>query len=435
MDRRGPRGLVRARDFGWRHASRDRAALAGVDLDVAPGERILLTGDSGAGKSTLLAALAGTLGEGESQGRIEVSGTVGMVPQSSGTRVAASRIGDVVAVGCERLGLPREVTAYRVPAALELVGLDLPPHHPTDRLSGGQRQRLALAEVIAPSADVILLDEPTAHLDPEGRRGVVAAVGKVAAATGATLIIAEHRARHWEPVVDRILHLGADGLTETIPADAPAPPVRGPRANGPVLVDARDLLTAWGPPHTLALAEGTSTVVTGPNGAGKSTLALTLAGLAEPRGGVLDYAEGLRRGLSGPAYTWPARQRAERIGIVHQDPRGPGHRTVAEELAAHHGDPARATDLLERLGLTGLLDAHPRTLSGGERRRLSVATALIPAPGLLILDEPTLGQDERTLAGLVDLLREATDRGTAVVSITHDETFLAALGDREVHLT
>lgn len=441
MDHRRSRGLgaVRLHDFGWRYSSRHRPALTGLDLDVAPGERILLTGESGAGKSTLLSAIAGTPGEGESRGRLEAAGTVGLVPQDPRAQITASRIGDTVAATCERFGLPREVIGYRVPAALEMVGLGLPPHHPTHTLSEGQKKRLALAGVMALNPDIILLDEPTAQLDPEGRRGVVAAVEELVDATGATLLIAEHRARHWEPVVDRILHLGSDGIAETSatrPSTPPAePPTREPHTRAPVLVDARDLLTAWGPPRTLALPEGTSTVLTGPNGSGKTTLALTLAGLAEPRGGVLDYASTLRRGLPGPAHTWSPRQLAERIGLVRQYPgRRWTTRTVADELAAGGEDPARGTGLLERLALTHLLDAHPGTLSGGEMRRLSVATALAPGPGLLILDEPTFGQDDHALTGLVGLLRELKEQGTTIVSVTHDETFLAVLCDREVHV-
>ncbi len=439
----GAGGVIQARGYSWRHASRDGFALTDVDLDVAPGERILLTGDSGAGKSTLLAAIADLLGDeedGESRGAMSVSGTVGMVLQDPDSQVIASRVGDDVAFGCENLGLPREEIWRRVPAALEMVGLNLPLNHPTRQLSGGQKQRLVLAGVIAMGAQIILLDEPTANLDPDGRREIVEAVDRVVSLTDATLIIAEHRAHHWAPVVDRFLHLGSGGLAEITADDLPAPPSLPPArrvpADTPVVLEARDLLTEWGPPRTLTLAAGTSTVLTGANGSGKSTLALTLAGLAKPRGGVLDYAPSLRQGLPGPAHTWSSAQLAQRIGVVFQDPE---HqfvaRTVAGEMAVGGGDRARIDELLERLRLAHLTEANPFTLSGGEKRRLSVATALVNAPGLLILDEPTFGQDDRTFVELVTLLRELADEGVTIASITHDESFIASLGDREVTVT
>lgn len=426
-------GRIAARGYSYRHATRPHPALSAVDLDVAPGERILLTGDSGAGKSTLLAAIAGLLSddeEGESRGDLHVDGAVGMVLQDPDAQVISTRVGDDVAFGCENLGVPRADIWPRVEEALELVGLDLPLDHPTRHLSGGQKQRLALAGVIAMGARILLLDEPTANLDPAGREQVVAAVARVVKRTGATLIVAEHRATHWLPVVDRILHLG-DGLSEiaALPPVPEVPPARP--ATGEPLVWAEELVTEWGPPRTLALPAGASTVITGPNGAGKSTLALTLAGLLAPLDGKVHYAESVRRGLTGPSIRWKSSDLARRIGYVFQDPE---HQFIARTVRREVGDSPRADDLLERLRLTHLLDANPFTLSGGEKRRLSVATALVDTPGVLILDEPTFGQDETTFIELVTLLRELTDAGVAVASITHDDVFTAALGDQEVRL-
>lgn len=435
--------VIDARDLGWRHSSRIVPAIRNIDLRVESGERILLTGDSGAGKSTLLAALAGVLGseeDGDLAGTLTVTGTVGMVLQDPDSQVIASRVGDDVAFGCENLRVPREEIWPRVRRALDLVGLNLPLDHPTRHLSGGQKQRLALAGVIAMGADLILLDEPTANLDPVGQREIVDAVARIVEETDATLIVAEHRPRLWSRILDRFLHLSPEGLIELREADLPAPPVlppaRGIPAGAATVVEARDLLTEWGPPRSLALSQGTSTVITGPNGVGKSTLALTLAGLSEPKGGTLTYGEQLARGLRTPPHRWSSRQLADRVGFVFQDPE---HqfvaRTVGEEMAVSGGGRERMDDLLTRLRLDHLVEANPFTLSGGEKRRLSVATALVNTPGLLILDEPTFGQDARTFVELVGLIRELTDQGVTVVSITHDELYLRALGDQEVALT
>ncbi|RNE48482.1 ABC transporter ATP-binding protein [Corynebacterium alimapuense] len=434
--------VVEASGLGWRHASRLQPALSGVDLSLEPGGRALLVGDSGAGKSTLLAALAGVLGDeedGELTGSLAVHATVGLVLQDPDSQVIASRIGDDVAFGCENLSIPREEIWPRVRRALDLVGLNMPLDHPTRYLSGGQKQRLALAGVIAMGAELILLDEPTANLDPEGQRDVIEAVDKVVAETGATLLVVEHRPQLWAPIVDRFLHLDSAGMmeisVEQLPAAPDLPPAHAVSPDQVALVSARELQTIWGPPRTLDLPEGASTVITGPNGCGKSTLALTLAGLVEPEGGQLLYSAELRAGLSTPPHRWRSKELAQRIGFVFQDPE---HqfvaRTVAEEMAVSGGSPSRIDELLERLRLQHLVEANPFTLSGGEKRRLSVATALVNTPRLLVLDEPTFGQDTTTFVELVQLLRELTDQGVTVASITHDEVFIGSLGDHEVEL-
>jgi energy-coupling factor transport system ATP-binding protein len=172
--------------------------------------------------------------------------------------------------------------------------------------------------------------------------------------------------------------------------------------------------------------------VTGPNGAGKSTLALLLGGLLKPTSGTIDAGPG------GPPHRWRAADLTTRIGSVFQDPEHQfvTHR-VADELALgprRLGRPEAEVDrvvdeLLQRLRLEKLAGANPHTLSGGEARRLSVATALATAPRLLILDEPTFGQDRRTWIELADLLARLRDDGHGIVAVTHDDDFVAVLAD------
>uniref|UniRef100_UPI001357C17F ABC transporter ATP-binding protein n=1 Tax=Agromyces humi TaxID=1766800 RepID=UPI001357C17F len=214
---------VTARGWGWRHGGRRDAAVHGLDLDIRPGERLLLLGASGSGKSTLLHGMAGVLGgddEGESIGELLVDGRpasaargrAGLVLQDPDAQVVMARLGDDVAFGLENLGVPRSEIWPRVGTALSAVGLDhLPLDHATTDLSGGQRQRLALAGVLAMRPGLLLLDEPTANLDPAGVGEVRDAVARVADETGSTLVVIEHRVSVWLPVVDRIVVLGADG--------------------------------------------------------------------------------------------------------------------------------------------------------------------------------------------------------------------------------
>lgn len=459
---------VSARGFGWTHAGRVRAALADIDLVIEPGERVLLCGDSGSGKSTLLAAMAGVLGSEEEgtrtgeilledfTGRVEEPGhsiPVGLVLQDPDSQVISSRVGDDIAFGCENLGYPREEIWRRVGFAQELVGPFVELDFPTERLSGGQKQRLALAGVIAMGAGVVLLDEPTANLDPIGAHDVVRAVSALVEETGATLVVVEHQHEVWKGVLDRAVELECGRIV----ADAPFAEVTqrrqvealpGARQLSEAELEGREaalwstgLVTRFGPPRTISLPAGASTVVTGPNGSGKSTWLMTMAGLLPAKSGSIGVADFVRRGIRGTPIQWKSRDLADRIGFVFQNPE---HqfvtRSVAEELRVapqvmRVKTPEKwITQLVESLRLEHLLDANPFTLSGGEKRRLSVATALVTAPEVLLLDEPTFGQDPRTFVELVRLLRQMVDDGTTIASITHDPLFIQSLGDHRVEV-
>lgn len=474
---------VCARGWGWRHAGRRRWAVAGLDLVIEPGERVLLLGASGSGKSTLLRGLAGVLGDaedGEHAGELlidgrapaSVRGRAGLVLQDPDAQVILARVGDDVAFACENLGVPADEIWRRVDEALALVGLDVPREHPTAALSGGQKQRLALAGALAMRPGLLLLDEPTANLDPDGAARVRDAVIDVAARTGTTLVIVEHRVDLWADDVDRVVVLDAGGgvLADGDPAavfraqqraltDAgvwvPGVPIgidaRPRDGAAEVLLSADDVAVgrrAFGDrmPRIVAsgidarLRAGRSLAITGENGAGKSTFAMTLAGLLPPASGaVRASAELMAGGVRGDApVRWRARDLLTRIGTVFQDPEhqvltarvrdelAVGPRALglsADEIAA------RIDPLLERLRLTRLADVNPFTLSGGEKRRLTVAATLASRPRVLLLDEPTYGQDARTWRELADLVDEQRAAGSAVAFVSHDPQLVAALAD------
>jgi energy-coupling factor transport system ATP-binding protein len=464
---------VEARGWGWRHASRNAWALRDVSFRIEPGERVLVLGASGAGKSTLLHGLAGVLGgeeEGESEGALLVGGDpaaatrgrAGLVLQDPDSQVILARAGDDVAFGCENLGVPRAEIWPRVEAAMAGVGLDVPLDHPTAALSGGQKQRLALAGMLAMGPGLVLLDEPTANLDPEGVREVRDAVERMLATRPATLVVVEHRLEVWLPLLTRVIVLGAGGVVaDGTPADVlgaqgerlaadgvwvpgrpPAEPPAPRTAPGEVLLSARGLAVARvkGRPVAqgidLEVRAGEAVAITGPNGAGKSTLGLTLAGLLPPVGGAVSAAPVLAQGADPSPIRWASRELLTRIGMVFQEPE---HqllgKTVREELAVGPralGLPegeieARIDELLARLRLAHLGAANPYTLSGGEKRRLTVAAAIATRPRVLILDEPTFGQDARTWAELVAMLAALRDEGSAIVTITHDLDVVRAL--------
>ncbi|KQR62781.1 ABC transporter ATP-binding protein [Arthrobacter sp. Leaf337] len=520
---------VTARGWGWRHAGRSRPAVRGLDLDIQPGERVLLLGPSGAGKSTLLHALAGVLGDSDAGAHHEgvpdaddsdetgtllidgappraQRGRAGLMQQDPETQVVLSRVGDDVAFGAENLAVPRADIWTRVGEALDDVGLArLPLDHPTSALSGGQKQRLALAGILAMRPGLLLLDEPTANLDPAGVLEVRDAVGRCLDKTGATLVVVEHRVGVWKDLVDRIVVLQPGSATDSavlldgppdqvlaeardmlvaagvwvpgyVPATrarsgaalvgaagvhgagvngAGAPAAAGVPGNGNLLLAAEHLAVSRERPSrrrfkavppvpvqsgiTAQVRAGQALTITGPNGSGKSTFALTLAGLLRPVAGKVSATVDLSEGAGIDPYKWKAEQLIARIGTVFQEPE---HQFVTGRVLDElmfgprhlgHGE-ERVDELLERLRLTKLVDANPYTLSGGEKRRLSVATVLAAHPRVLILDEPTFGQDANTWAELASFLSELLDAGTAVVSVTHDQEFSDVLGGTELKL-
>ncbi len=457
-----------------------------LDLVVEPGERVLLLGASGAGKSTLLAGLAGLLdpaASGTAAGSLSVDGVdprqarvrTGMLAQDPETQLVMARAGDDVAFGLENRAVPRPQLWPRVDDALRAVGFPYGGEHSTSALSGGEQQRLALAGVLALRPSLLLLDEPSANLDPDGAALVRAAVAAVQQASAATTVLVEHRVSEALPLVDRVVALApgggvlADGPPEQVftragaalaaagvwvPGPAPAlPPADRPDrpAAAETLLRAEDV--AYTPPGAsqptvqradAALAAGEVLALVGPNGAGKSTLLALLGGLLAPERGRVRAAASLAGTDAGrPPHRWPAAALAARIGTVFQNPE---HQfltgRVRDELAlgprrAGMGRPGVERvvgELLERLRLTPLATANPFTLSGGEKRRLSVATALATAPRVLLLDEPTFGQDRATWGELVELLATHRAGGGSVGAATHDEAFVAALADRALRL-
>ena len=538
-----PRGArIELNNFSWHHPGRPEPVISGLNLTINPGEKVLLLGTSGAGKSTLLHAIAGVLhdDDGESAGGTitingqapaEARGTAGMMQQDPESSIVMATVGNDVAFGPENLRVPREEIWDRVTEALTAVGLNHLPldhpssalsggqnDHPSSALSGGQKQRLGLAGILSMHPGAMILDEPTANLDPSGVQEVRDSILTAAQATGATLLVVEHRVSIWAPHMDRIIVLGEggtithDGAPDTVLTEArqdlidagvwvPNYVPRAPQSDsdnqggehGEALLRAENLSITRAQPTpkqrrarrrtikrlgdtpapvptdlpvlrsgiNLTLHAGEHLSVLGPNGAGKSTLALTLAGLLTAPDGTLTATDALRNydGERGSNHggerahwdipTWTPAQMLSRIGYVFQEPEYQFIRgTVREELelgprrlAALNRVPldedelaARTDELATRLRLTHLLDANPFTLSGGEKRRLSVASALATAPKILILDEPTFGQDARTWAELVDLIRELLAGGTAVISITHDEDYTAALGGNHITL-
>ncbi|VXC41581.1 ABC transporter ATP-binding protein [Aeromicrobium sp. 9AM] len=443
-------GEARFRGFTWRPLGRRNPVVAGLDLTIEPGERVLLVGPSGAGKSTLLYGLAGALGTtiaGELSGSAEVDGRLGLLLQNPADAIVAERMGRDVAFGPENAAMPRDEIWPRVDQALESVGLTYGRDHFSAALSGGEQQRLALAGVLAMRPDILLLDEPTSMLDSDTSASVRDSI--LTAADGRTLLVVEHRIGAWLKHVDRVVVLSADGEVVsdgTVQAFLDGPPPAGvwmPGMATPAPLDVpADLVrpleealsitaadvsvelvtrTLRGTQRTQALTgltasidPGTTTAFTGPSGAGKSTALAVLGGLLKPGSG--SVTPELRR--------WKSARLAEAVGWVPQNPEhGFLTTTVGDEVrrTGHRlGRPVDVEQVLEVFGLARFATSNPYRLSGGEQRRLALAAALAHRPGVVLLDEPTVGQDPSTWSAVVGWIRAARSAGATVALSTHD---------------
>ena len=440
-----------------------------------------------------LAAQGAGVGSGSVRvdGRAPEDAVTGLLVQDPRDAAVAETIGRDTAFGLENRGVARGMIWGRVRDALAAVHLPQPPTHAVRALSGGEAQRLALAGVLVLDPALVLLDEPTSMLDPAAARAVREAVTEAVTASGATMVVVEHEPEPWLPLIDRVVALGPNGsvladgapdivfathgaaLTEAgvwVPrAPAPRPGPFDARLLAPVhalapgavalraeavSVDRLDQspIARGTRPRVVRTVRGVDATVragrilaiVGPSGAGKSTVSAVLAGLDAPTAGTVRSAPELAvDGEDRPA-EWSAADISARIGWVPQDAElsvlGASVRDDVLVAAADDvpgasvgsdriGREARVGQILEMLGLDRLASADPHQLSGGEQRRLALAGAIAQRPAVLVLDEPTVGQDRRTWSAVTGLMMAAREAGVAVVVTSHDARLVALADD------
>jgi energy-coupling factor transport system ATP-binding protein len=458
-----------------------------VSFELPAGETMLVVGPSGSGKSTLALAIGGLIPrdipaamgghlalddrEIRSLEPTAVAARVGMVWQDPDSQLVMERVEDDVAFGLENRAWPVRAMRARVPEALDEVGLHGLRRARTRRLSGGEQQRLALAGTLAPRPGVLVLDEPTANLDPAGAAAFMERLARLRAERSTTIVLIEHLVEAAWPLADVILALDGEGrpidfgtsrdierrsavrlrdagiwlpaaVERQIPGAAPSAPRWWPKSEGTVeqapLIIASNLRFGFDRSEPvirdvhLRIDRGERVALVGPNGSGKSTLAKLLVGLLRP-----DMGSVLLRG-DDPARLRPA-ELARRASYVFQDPeRQFLAQTVEDEvlLGLRFVERPAARILMGRIGLPleRFGRRSPYRLSGGEQRRLSLATALVRSPAVLVLDEPTFGQDRFGYEGLLQILDERLDAGATLIAATHDQRFVADATSRSSEL-
>lgn len=451
--------MIHIKDLNVRYGAYQ--ALHNVSLDISCGECVLVTGPSGSGKSTLGRVLCGLIphaipaqveGEMRVQGMDirthsipEIAQKVGMVFQRPATQLFHLRVEDEVAFGPRNLGFDEAEARHRTDWALQATGLHTIRRSKTSELSGGQKQCLAIAAALAMRPQVLVLDEPTASLDVPNTRRVIETLADLNKNFGMTIVLIEHRlaeaaqlAGHVILMEDgRILSDGEPGAvfgdldlrkrlglrrpTEEAPISWEAliqPDGEIPIEQQPLL--SMKSLTAGFNGHAvirdiqIELYPGEFVALVGDNGAGKTTLAMTAAGLIKPQSGSVRFFNGARPrpGLD--------------VALLFQDPEEQIFTdSVDEEVAfsARNYDcfnPDQHQRTLQEADLWELRERRPQALSVGQQQRTALAACLSLRPRLLILDEPTLGQDWGHLQRLMNYLQTLNGQGMAILLISHD---------------
>ena len=491
--------IISFKNFSIQYRAQKKPTLKEINLDIYPGERVLIAGPSGCGKSTLAGCINGLnpfSNPGECSGELIVDGVdapkssifqlsahVGTVLQDPDGQFIGLTVGEDIAFALENSCMPQDEMHEITRHAAELVGiqdhLDYAPHE----LSGGQKQRVSLAGVMVDQVKILLFDEPLANLDPATGKQTIELIDEIQEKTDTTVVIIEHRLEDvlWRDV-DRIVLMG-DGkiladlhpdellstrlleengireplyLTALRYAGVELAPAKKPAHVDSVVIDKADRkkMTDWFWSRSAAEAEkehepllevrnltfgyergrqtlrdvsltiqkGEMVSIVGKNGAGKSTFSKLVCGFETP-----DSGEILFQGRD--LLQENIRHRAKHIGYVMQNPNQMISKTmIFDEVALSLRNMGKSEEEIrekveETLKVCGLFPFRNwpvSALSFGQKKRVTIASVLVQDPELIILDEPTAGQDFRHYTEIMEFLRGLNEKGVTVVMITHD---------------
>lgn len=429
-------------DVTFRYPGSHGDVLSGVSMAVPAGAFALLVGGTGSGKSTLLSLAKPQIAPaGDRAGQVRVFGRpvddldgaaaceVGYVFQDPDNQIVCDSVWHEMAFGLENLGTPQGEMRRRVAEASYFFGMGPWFHSDTDALSGGRKQLLALASTLVMQPRVLLLDEPTAQLDPIAARNFLHALFRVNRELGCTVVVATHEPELMadyatcafelvDGAVRAVENLGRFKCEATLAE-------RGALcdANAPAAVSARGAWFRYGRDDDwvlrgldLEVRQGEVHALVGGNGCGKSTLLALIAGTRRAQRGEV------RSAISAKA-------------MLPQDPKALfAEERVDEELMewAHIGgygaDGVQA--MMGELGVADRADLHPYDLSGGQRQMLALGKLLLVHPRLLLLDEPTKGLDRTARERVAGMIEAARRDGVTVIVSTHDLAFVRRVADR-----
>lgn len=422
-------------NVAFRFPDDEEAVLRGISFTVSRGERVVITGPSGCGKSTLLYLLNRLYPDncdGEVSGTVtlfgknaksyapgEINHRIATVFQDPDAQFCMPTVEQELAFTLENLRVPVAEMDERIAEVLELTGLTELRHTVIQTLSGGMKQRVATACALVMRPEVLLLDEPVSHLDPYTTRQFIAWLDALQQQLELTIVAVEHRLDLWETFFDRRICLERRGALISDTPFTPVHPLVYPARTASIRSEVAvctDGLAVEMKDRTLLSdvsfksRHGEITVIAGPNGSGKSTLIKALCGIYKTSAGTV---------------------RSGRVGYVPQSPEYLFlTKSVAEELAfSGISEASELEELMERLRLDEIKDAHPFSVSHGQKRRVAIGAMLADQRHVLMLDEPTSGQDGAALLELFHLLDARAREGATVFVVTHDMEFAAAVAD------
>ena len=492
--------LISFKDYGFQYLAQASPTLYHINLDIYPGEKVLIAGASGSGKSTVGSCINGLIPyayPGESTGSLlvggkdpakesifELSQIVGTVLQYTDGQFIGLTVGEDIAFALENDCVPQGDMKETVKEVAKLVDIDHHLEYAPHELSGGQKQRVSLAGVMVEKVQALLFDEPLANLDPAAGRATIELIDRIQERTGAAVIIIEHRLEDvlWRRV-DRIVLMDEGRVVADMPTKAFLSGklllehgIREPlyltalryagvpiteeiepqhvdslrlsaaqkesvqswyRASGgytkeekenPVLLSVENLTFGYTPERTnlrdvsFSVREGEMISIVGKNGAGKSTLAKLICGFEKPTAGRICLSG---RDISGDTI----KERAQRIGYVMQNPNQMISKPLIWDevemalLAGNMSAEERKERVEETLKICGLYPFRKwpvSALSFGQKKRVTIAGILVQRPQMIILDEPTAGQDYHHYTEIMEFLKELNAQGFTIVMITHD---------------
>ena len=483
--------ILKIEDLSFSYPLSDRRALQSVDLCINEGEFAVIAGATGSGKSTLVRLLKKELSPlGQKSGKIYFRGIstdeisaedsafrIGFVMQRPEQQIVTDKVYHELAFGLEGMGVPQELIARRVAEMASYFGIEDQYDKTTDELSGGQKQLLNLASVMVMDPDILILDEPTAQLDPITAAEFLATLKKLNTDLSLTVIIVEHRLEELIPLCDRLIVLDGGRIAENgdartvakslakkeellcalpsatrlyhaLDADGECPltPKEGRRFitqsysnkikslpaparthGSEIALELRDVFFRYerNAPDvlrglSLSVYENEIFCILGTNGCGKSTTLSVCSGIEAPYSGqVRVFGKKIKEYKNGSLYR-------ECLTLLPQDVQTVFLcNTVKEEL-----EDAKVNESELPFDLTSLHGKHPYDLSGGEQQLLALAKALSTKPRLLLLDEPTKGLDAYKKLQIMRILKNLQSQGVTVVAVTHDVEFAAACADR-----
>ncbi|MBT2726756.1 ABC transporter ATP-binding protein [Bacillus sp. ISL-75] len=470
------------KDLSIRFYNRSEKILSHITLSINQGEKVLILGPSGSGKSTLISALSGIIPEhleAEVSGEVFCRKDAGVMFQDPDSQFCMLHVDEEIAFSLENRSIPRNEMDPIIAELMDKVGLMVDKKTPIETLSGGMKQRLALACLLALEPEVIFFDEPTAQLDPAGRNEIFVLLNQLAQKTNHTMVFVEHVLDGCIEWMDRVIILNEYGSIigdgqpkemllnfknemkeagiwrpklfpekweEVVRNDAHPLSIKlanlkktKPLKDGEILLRTEHVEIGYGKKTIVSdidikIHKGEWISIVGENGSGKSTFLKSLIRLEPIKKGEIYFQDKELK-------KWSERELYEKAGFVFQNPElqfitdtvfeevafGGRQRNWPEELIH-----TKTNQLLEEFGLESHQNAHPFTLSLGQKRRLSVATMLLFDQDLLLLDEPTFGQDEKTANELIQRLKERQDQGTTIVMVTHDMDLVDGYSDKVI---